>query len=356
MMLKHFARILFLVGAVGFASPSARALGGYVGNGGDVVICTPYFENSFNGAYALDFIATYQPSTDAALIKATSAPPNYLQFDPIKMSDPGLAGNAWWVSIYRKLFRVSRDMAEQYRDFVSMIYVGSKNRTVFWNDATFGLVDIKDEALAVRIPPNCSTPSPSGPKLYQAIIRQKLNSLLQFSYDKKLVQSLTSDLQFSYLMLHEFLWSHTADVETIRFINRFVHSGQIDSITAEDFGTLMANAGVRHFGNGRKPKTVELGLTFGTIELIGSMHDGTIHYYTNPRYSGGGFKIQLLQGKNRRLAGKWTVPGMGGLNLMVDTTKDADPFDPTAVLRVIPEKTGTPQESAITWRLSPFFF
>ena len=59
--------------AVAFYGQLSHAVdGGYVGNGGDIVTCVASAENEFQGVYALDFIATYQPAFDRPLCPPAS--------------------------------------------------------------------------------------------------------------------------------------------------------------------------------------------------------------------------------------------------------------------------------------------
>lgn len=353
-------------------STATFALGGYVGNGGDIVICTPSSANDFAGSYSLDFIATYQPSTDAALLAASRTPPNYTKFDAAKMNDLSLPGNAWWMDTYARLFRVSRQLAYQYRQFVETIYVGGMNNGIFWNDAAFGLVDLADEALIRRVPSNCTLPSTSGPKLYQAVVRQKLGKVLQFAYDKKLVQGLNSDLQFSYLMLHEFLWSHTGDVETIRFLNRLVHSNQIASMTIENFYQLIHSLGLSHPAHFASHCTnvVDMNTRRGCPVLslnlfdpksrakLSSASNGslTVDGYSAPnvgRKDSPPYKIQLFQGKNRTLSGEWALKA-GDNSVVIDLNAGADPFDQETVVRFTDLADNSVHDIAVLWILDSF--
>ncbi|HEX4926262.1 MAG TPA: hypothetical protein VFV50_19365, partial [Bdellovibrionales bacterium] len=192
-----------------FAS-QAFASGGAVGNGGDAVVCRPSSQNKFNGYYALDYLAKYQSNLDAVPAASIEQALNRIEAG-LHAKLPEL-----WPS-----FREFRNNVFNTRDFT---------RKHIWEEAAFGLVDLKDEALVERLPENCR----AGDKIavVQAVIRQppSVAGLPEYKVKYKFVPQVTEALrrqnpvQLSFLIVHEWLWDFSKNVDRNRVINYLLHS------------------------------------------------------------------------------------------------------------------------------------
>lgn len=195
--------------------------GGAVGNGGDAIVCRSSKQNNFAGYYSLDYLAKYQ--TDLEIIQAKS-------FDQaLDRIEKGLK---------EKL----PELAKNFREYRQNLF----NKTDFtkkqiWEESPFGLVDLKDEALVDLLPENCTE---SG-KAYviQAAIRQPpaISGLPEYKVKYKFVSKVIEELkkqnpvQLSFLVLHEWLWDFSKNVERNRKINYWLHSINLEKWTRAEW-------------------------------------------------------------------------------------------------------------------------
>ena len=173
-----------------------------VGNGGDAVVCqfneTPEF-------YALDFL----------LLDASEKS----KLAPV-------------VSIYESLFRIlslleekQPELAPSFKEFIDF-YLNEDNLLAprLWVAKPFGLIDLKDENIKKKLPDQCF--SGNQVQLTQAVIRQEKENQILYHFVPEVVSLLeeTNPLQLSFLIVHEWLWDITQDVNTLRELNRRLHS------------------------------------------------------------------------------------------------------------------------------------
>ena len=226
--LSYFVVVLFFLPSLGFA----KLVGGGndMGNGGDFVLCEPSPENKLSGYYALDYVLT----KDIALF--TIAEVNDLEASMLRIHQ-GLKKIPHLARSFRRFW-------ESYRD-------KAISRRGIWEGAELELVDIKDEAIVspVIIPDNCRGPRATADtlKLKQAVIRMfrriSGSPASVYVYDKELVESVETSkpLQMSFLLVHEWLWSHSQNVNRNRRVNHFFHSVQFPLLSeAELIETLTA--------------------------------------------------------------------------------------------------------------------
>lgn len=338
-----------VVAAVAFYGQTSHAVdGGYVGNGGDIVTCVASVENEFHGVYALDFVATYQPSYDRPLLLEDPSAA-FRTFRGAKTDTLAASENAWWIPLYINLFRVAPNFANQWRDFVSMIFETNISRGLFWSDAAFGLVDLKDEELKVRVPRNCIAGNVNQPKLHQAVVREELGAVLNFAVDGTIIRKLSNDIQFSYLMFHEFLWSYSRDVASIRFFNRFMHGPDAATVAKADFHQLRTRLGIgslMHFMG--EVIVIEKDRRVSQIELSSS-NSSVLKIANDSQVP---IRIALKQGIGGVTILEKEIPSKYFAN--VDVLEGLNPFDMYTRIVVTKPASGDPYSIDVRWKLNRF--
>jgi hypothetical protein len=208
--------------------------GGEVGNGGDTVKCVPGGSGRYEGYYSLDYLATLD-GTSSPVVEIAS----------------------WAESKQRLLTQLGDkypDLARLLGEFLALVPMEGPAdpdhqylKPRIWEEAPFGLVDIHDERLIKRLPVNCYTRPDEGgaASILQTVIRQKQGFATLYSYDPQIYRELRTDrpLQYSFLMVHEWLWDLTQDVQTIRRVNHFLHSTQLDHLSAPEVRASLENLG-----------------------------------------------------------------------------------------------------------------
>jgi hypothetical protein len=108
-----------------------------VGNGGDAVECDAAPGSPFHGVYALDWLLTYRASNDNA--------------DVVDLPlGEGLA------RLERLLGEKVPSLAPSFRSFRNdLLNTVDATRPHLWEEAPFGLVDLKDEQIVSLVPANC---------------------------------------------------------------------------------------------------------------------------------------------------------------------------------------------------------
>ncbi|MGE0634062.1 MAG: hypothetical protein AB7O96_16730, partial [Pseudobdellovibrionaceae bacterium] len=223
----------FLLLLLSLYSFQVRADGFRVGSGGDAILCQPSPDNFLNGTYSLDYILTLQKADqDEELV----------------------AVGSWEESsdrLYRLFLNKIPSLASYFNDFRRSVFNTSDySLGRIWEASPFGLVDIQDEYIESRVPANCLTEGKV--KVVQAVIRQSKN----FSGTKeaiiyKYVPQVTDDLnrnhalQLSYLIVHEWLWDLSSNVDRNRRINQFFHSKKIETMTPAEIEAQLKAMGLR---------------------------------------------------------------------------------------------------------------
>lgn len=202
--------------------PHLWAGGVAIGNGGDIIECTQSSENELAGAYNLDYILTL----------------------PVAKGDTELEEiKTWQNSIERIkniLLQKVPSLVTSFDDFSKNIYNKSNSENRVWEPSPFGLVPLDDERIATLIPINCKN---QGKNLItQAIIRStqysdnSKNMQIIYKYDATTLQKLElqKPMQLSFLLVHEWLWDISNNVERNRRINRFLHTKKIQTMSAAE--------------------------------------------------------------------------------------------------------------------------
>ena len=202
-----------------------------VGNGGDGIRCQSANHGPAAGFYSLDYLATLSESSRLGDI-ATVA-------DPL-------------ARIRQKLLPILQfgRIFDGYVDYsLPQLDSGITREGIYqWQPLSLQNFSINDESLLGQLPDNCVAVDALGRRvanISQLVVRNWRQSYTLYYYDRNLVSELRSDpLQFSFLMVHEFLWQYVTNADAIRSVNRFLHSTQIDSMTPVQLEQALRAKGV----------------------------------------------------------------------------------------------------------------
>ncbi|MCC7405643.1 MAG: hypothetical protein IT288_14685 [Bdellovibrionales bacterium] len=189
-----------------------------VGSGGDLVKCVPYSGNDLFGLYSLDYLVFARESGAKQPL-------------PVK---------SWEESIFniRRMFIDKLpELLPVFDEFTNNILNEDQSRRQIWEPTDYALVELDDEKLpiSVKIPVNCR--DNGKVQLVQAVIRQNPgftgSPLIVYKYMPKIFEKMASErpLQLSFLLVHEFLWSISDNVDRNRRINWFLHSQELPSLS-----------------------------------------------------------------------------------------------------------------------------
>ena len=200
MLIKALVSVLILsVSATCFAGDFGP------GNGGDLAHCKASNDNSFNGLYSLDYLLTFNRRNN--------------NDDIVKIEN--------WEQSSQRLLKIFKEyLPYYYKSFKNYIkHVGNFNdysASHIWLDYPGKLIDIEDESLIRKIPENCQE---KNNQVFQAVIRKYESNQIQYEIDGELYDRLErSPLQYSFLMIHEYLWQLFENSRQIRSFNRVLHS------------------------------------------------------------------------------------------------------------------------------------
>jgi hypothetical protein len=204
-----------------------------VGNGGDIIFCQPSAKNPLRGPYTLDFVAGYDgspvPQDNDSLSRLATT-----------FFERGKQDGDFW--------RLAVSLANFLLHAKEQIF-GATNYAGYyaWISEKQGLVDIDDSQLIEKVPANCQTTTPQGPvlNLTQAVVRRASKQGVLFHYDPEALRLLvqSSPYQFSYMMIHEWLRGLTDDAQTIRDLNRLLHSRAFANATAGEAKLMLQRVG-----------------------------------------------------------------------------------------------------------------
>lgn len=182
-------------------------------HGGDVVVCQadPTL-NTFAGNYTLDFLAGFDAFENTY---------PYFEAKTIEESFARI----------RKIFTANMpNWVDRFDEFVESYGKNDILSSRSWEPAHWGLVDVQDENLMRMLPTNCRGQQQANTRasITQAVLRQQTTTSerIIYQYDVAVLKNLSTDrpMQFSFLMIHEFLRDFTHDPEQIRTINWMLHS------------------------------------------------------------------------------------------------------------------------------------
>ena len=229
-------RNLFYIGLLVFGLISSGFAGDKVGNGGDLIYCQKSDTNPLDGYYTLDYVLTYRKSNnneDLVPVESWDASRNRIQ-----------------TILSEKLPNFARSFSE----YISLLRNHDDySQTRIWNEAAFGLYDVSDENIKIKIPQNCY--ENNQVRLTQVVVRAQTTQIVggtkigqltsyAFDYDRFHDLEVNRPLQFSFLMVHEWLRDYLDDAEKIRTITRFIHSKQFEEQSAEQIVQLLSRNGI----------------------------------------------------------------------------------------------------------------
>jgi hypothetical protein len=194
----------------------AFAGGVIVGNGGDVLRC------GTDGLFSLDYLLTEG---------ARTAPSNLPQPQSLQQSLDRIA---------RLLQEKVPTLAPSFREHVRLLKNHDFTQSAVWEEAANGLIDIQDEEIVSLLPANCLNPDGKA-QLIQAIIREfwvfsgRPEGKTLFKYVPQVYNEMESEkpLQLSFLIVHEWLWSHSQNVDRNRRVGHFLHSQAFEQMSSQ---------------------------------------------------------------------------------------------------------------------------
>ncbi|MBK7891421.1 MAG: hypothetical protein IPJ84_11405 [Bdellovibrionales bacterium] len=180
-------------------------IGGEVGNGGDVIRCSSLPNGEAEGLYFLDYLLARPLDPPQGLLDENDSIDRIVGL--LRSRNPDLAGSLL-----------------EFKDWIGQ---SSLLGPYVWSPVHYGLVDIKDENVVELLPPTC------GAQWQQAVVRSKIGSKIQFKYDIDVFSDLQdSALQFSMLLVHEWLWQFADNAQQVRLANQFLHSRSTANLSA----------------------------------------------------------------------------------------------------------------------------
>jgi len=216
-----FLGFLFSLG-IFFTTPnSAHAvINGDGRGGGDVVACKAKpTESRYQGLYMLDYLLTRRDDFNEDVD------------EKFKFLSREVTGLTIALEIAKKLEAVSPSAAKDFRSFLSYIENENWDRGNLEGADLFRvwvsaprLMDYKDEDFITDIPSNCYNDNGQR-NISQIVLREDVNSTIIYHYNRALMTELKTDpLQFSYLLVHEWLRDYTVHATIIQNVNRYLHS------------------------------------------------------------------------------------------------------------------------------------
>jgi hypothetical protein len=199
--------------------PCLSYAGGAVGNGGFGLICRASSENFLNGTYSLDYVLSL---SDAASDKDVVFVKNWQESSE---------------RIYQLLTKKVPSLASYFKEFSDAAFnTTDLTATRLWQPAPFGILRLDDQTISTLVPKNCQVDGET--QGIPIVVRQNesfsgTQGHIVYKFIPEVVKSLnqTGGLQLSFLLVHEWLWDISSNLERNRRINRFLHSPQFESMS-----------------------------------------------------------------------------------------------------------------------------
>lgn len=230
--MKHqFQKVLCFICLLLPNLASAAFLGGGsdMGNGGDFIQCRHSESNELNGLYSLDYILTYRSD------KPLRSPKSYE--NSLDKVEELLLDNV-------------PTMAKQFSEFKNTVFSEDESGMRVWRPVEFGLIDLTDEDIPSvnAIPENCKQGNKVS--LIQAAIRLNprkstvVGKIFYHYMPEAIEMAKQRPLQLSMLLVHEWLWDVSGNVEVNRRVNRFLHSEEILSMSVDEVRKRLMDLGL----------------------------------------------------------------------------------------------------------------
>jgi hypothetical protein len=210
--------------------------GGIVGNGGDSVRCVPSPDNFLEGYYNLDYVLTLANFKD---------------------DDQLVPVISWQDSKQRLAALIHEKIPElelSFSNFVESLAGVDKTAPTShreWIPVQGGLVTLRDEGNTSRVPRNCwrgSFLNDMGELfLIQTVVRREKPEAIEYWYRDFITQKFLAKnpSQFSFLVIHEWLWDFTLNAEVNRRVNRFFHSSDFETMTSAQVHSRLQQIGLQ---------------------------------------------------------------------------------------------------------------
>jgi hypothetical protein len=211
--------------------PTMAAAQVEVGNGGDIVHCRDEDGMEFKGYYFLDYLVTY------------SANKTYH------------SGNDPLMEIVNYVEERDLALGANLRDFVTQARLqifGSPDRThrFQWQRNDNGVATLSDEDLRFlpeRFPSNClAAGSDKKLELLQIVFHsERSDGIHLYRFDGMHLGRIEQDArQFSFMIIHEWLWQFAREAYVVRDANLFLQTDELLGTDATDFRRALTNMGL----------------------------------------------------------------------------------------------------------------
>lgn len=245
-----------LIFTVLFNCQSFAAVGGDVGNGGDLIKCFLSDSNKFNGTYVLDYVINYDGWTESIEGDA----------NPIETIWKSLRVKAKTNENFRWM---AESLLQFYQSAQHQLYRGPDfKNSIIWMPQPFGLIDLKDEALVQAVPPNCKFHEHDQwkPDLRQAVVQEQKVESVVLRYDANAIRYLPP-MQFSYLMIHEWLRGVLPKTGELRDMNKLLHSKVFTEASSSEAELMIYNLiGKKYIYGPLKIDTTRYTIRFANLE------------------------------------------------------------------------------------------
>lgn len=212
------AIILVLIGVVLLTPTTVKA--GKESHAGDLVYCTRSSENDFEGYYSLDYVVG----------RIQLAKPY-----PIDEKIAGIGDLEKISQVLNTLLPPNSSLATQNEAVISSwkeFLETKSNQEDFskkriWLPSTYGLTNIDGVSLKTVVPPNCLKDTENQkPHVIRAVNRENSKDSIIYSFSEKVLDVLKEErpLQYSFLMVHEWLWDYFEDARLLQITNWILHS------------------------------------------------------------------------------------------------------------------------------------
>lgn len=228
MRTKCYRNYLFIVIAGLFFSTESPAPIEILG-GGDAVNCHSESGSALAGYYFLDYLVDYQSDLQRGLLSGESATDAILATLQRNQATVLADSFAAFLTSARRQLREGPDFS------ANDVWIADS------------LEDLRDENLYERVPTNCKDAHTSthDVALRQAVVRTQRADGVIFKYDREVMRDFSEKpLQLSFLLVHEWLWSHVERSDYIRDINQFLHKEVTHSLPSGVFMQRLTRLGV----------------------------------------------------------------------------------------------------------------
>lgn len=238
------------------ASISNNENGGTVGNPGDTVICRPSPTFPFHPARPSYFSLDY-----ALSIGWGENPQEFLDL-------PWSESSFLIASLLAKAAPELSPSFTEFRAFVEDLYsrgpslVSTLAPNALADGATDALkrkwkkklrlpISVGDRGDISALPRECKNrvalPVSSEFFIYRAILRKGNIDTITYEYDPRILAPLIKEKspQFSLMMVHEWLWDHTDDIEIVRRVTLFLHKKRSHKLNPQTLRTELREMGLR---------------------------------------------------------------------------------------------------------------